>query len=175
MDSGKPILGYWKIRGLVAGMRYQLKYCGVDYDCVEYQQGPAPDFSRQTWFDVKPTLGLPFPNLPYLIHGDFKLTESLAIHVYLAEVYDQSLLGKTAADRARVSMFAGVISGLKMKVTMPCYTTGEKADIITAYKAGMPAILEHKGKNAFLVGDYPTYIDFYFFEMCEMIDAVTEG
>lgn len=109
MDSGKPVLGYWKIRGLASNLRYQLHYMGVEYDLVEYQQGPAPDFSRADWMDKKFTLDLPFPNLPYLKHGDFKLTETMAIHEYLANVYDQSLMGKNAKDKARVQMFAQVI------------------------------------------------------------------
>ena len=28
----KPRLGYWKIRGLAAAIRYQLAYCGVEFD-----------------------------------------------------------------------------------------------------------------------------------------------
>ena len=174
MDS-KPIIGYWKIRGLGANLRYQLKYSGVEYELQEYVQGPGPDFSRADWMDKKFTLGLPFPNLPYLIHGDFKLTETMAIHKYFAEMYDQALLGKNAVDKARVTMFAGVIGGLKMKVTMPCYVSGDKNEIIEAYKAGMPEILKNKGNHAFLVGDYPTYIDFYFYEMCQACDFAVDG
>ena len=34
--SQKPVIGYWKIRGLGANLRYQLKYSGVDFDMVEY-------------------------------------------------------------------------------------------------------------------------------------------
>ena len=33
----KPVLGYWKIRGLAANLRYQLAYQGIDYDMVEYE------------------------------------------------------------------------------------------------------------------------------------------
>ena len=62
-----------------------------------------------------------------------------------------------------------------MKTTMPCYVSGDKNEIIEAYKAGMPTILKHKGENAFLIGDYPTWIDFFFFEMCESIDFASEG
>ena len=173
--SQKPILGYWKIRGLAANIRYQLAYSGVDYENVEYTQGPAPDFSRAEWLDKKFTLGLDFPNLPYLMHGDLKLTESLAIHKYLAEVYDQSLLGKNAVDKARANMCAGVITDLKMKVTMPCYVSGDKNEIIEEYKKRLPPILDNKGDKPFLIGDYPTYIDFYFFEIVQLLKMVTEG
>ena len=33
----KPVLGYWKIRGLASNLRYQLAYQGIDYDMVEYE------------------------------------------------------------------------------------------------------------------------------------------
>lgn len=80
LDKSKPILGYWKIRGLASNIRYQLIYCGVDFEMLEYEQGDAPDFSNQTWLDAKYKLGLKFPNLPFFIDGDFSLTETMAIH-----------------------------------------------------------------------------------------------
>ena len=44
-----PTLGYWKIRGLAAGMRYQMQYSGIQYEMTEYEQGDAPDYSRESW------------------------------------------------------------------------------------------------------------------------------
>ena len=38
----KITIGYWKIRGLGANIRYQLIYSNVDYNLVEYEQGEAP-------------------------------------------------------------------------------------------------------------------------------------
>ena len=66
---------------------------GVDFDMVEYECGDAPEYSRETWTDAKFNLGLDFPNLPYLFDGETKLTETLAIHRYLADKYAPSLLG----------------------------------------------------------------------------------
>ena len=46
---------------------------------------------------------LPLPNLPYLIDGDFKLTESTAIVRYIPRKFGKpELLGKTVEDQARV-------------------------------------------------------------------------
>ena len=35
----------------------------------------APDFDKSCWFDNKFSLGFDFPNLPYFIDGDIKLTQ----------------------------------------------------------------------------------------------------
>jgi glutathione S-transferase len=74
--SGKPKLGYWNLRGRGASLKYFLAYCKVDYEFVEYNT--APDGS--SWFGVKNTLGLAFPNIPYIIDGDVKITENVAVH-----------------------------------------------------------------------------------------------
>jgi glutathione S-transferase len=98
-------IGYWKIRGLASNIRFQLAYSGItDYNMVEYEQGDGPNFDGSAWFGVKPTLGLDFPNIPYLIDGDFKMTEGLAIHKYLADKYKPALLGNDAAQRGQVAM-----------------------------------------------------------------------
>ena len=72
------ILGYWGIRGHVHQIRILLSYVGVPFEDKTYD-------TKESWFDKdKKTLGLPFPNIPYIIEGSFKLTESTAIHRYVA-------------------------------------------------------------------------------------------
>jgi hypothetical protein len=92
-NDTRPTLGYWKIRGMAAALRYQLAYCGVDFKQDLYEQGDAPDFSRQTWLSKKEKLGLDYPNLPYFIDGDFKMTETSAIHQYIADKWAPLLNG----------------------------------------------------------------------------------
>ena len=48
-SAGKPILGYWKIRGLASQIRYELEYLGVEYEEKHYEQGGAPEFDRSAW------------------------------------------------------------------------------------------------------------------------------
>ena len=67
-------------------------------------------------------MGLRFPNLPYLLDGDLKLTETNAIMKYIAHKYGPQLLGGDATTIAKVEMVAGVVGDLKGTVTMPCYT-----------------------------------------------------
>merc|ERR1712153_5558 len=175
MQTDKPTLGYWKIRGLASNLRYQLKYSGVEFEMVEYQQGDAPDFDRSSWMNVKPTLGLGFPNVPYLTHGDFKMTETLAIHTYIAEVWKPELLGKTPQEKARAQMFWNVVFDLKVKTTMPCYTDGNKQTCLDAIAAGMPAIVKAMGDNKFLIGAEPVFTDFFFFEVLQSLINFSEG
>jgi glutathione S-transferase len=52
---------------------------------------------------------------------------------------------------------------------MPCYTTGLPETIIKAIDAVMPNIIKFRGEKKFLVGPNPTYIDFYFFELVNLM------
>jgi len=163
-------LGYWKIRGLAANIRFQLAYSGVEYKMIEYEQkGTAPNFDSTSWFGVKHNLGFDFPNLPYLIDGDLKMTETLAIHRYIADRYKPELLGSDPLVRARVSMVEGVLLGLKNAVTGPCYASRDKVKITTAIKSTVPIVVKYMGESRFLCGDELTYMDFYFFELVQLI------
>ena len=88
---GKLKFGYWFVRALAQPIRHLLAYTGVEFEEVIYT-------SREQWFDDgdKHKLGLDFPNLPYLIDDDLKITESETILKYVCEVSGNTeLLGKT--------------------------------------------------------------------------------
>ena len=87
--SVKPTLAYWDIRAIAQPIRNLLHYAGVEFTDKRYSFGPGSspqelDSIRQHWYKEKFTLGLDFPNVPYWIEGDLKLTHSLAILKYLA-------------------------------------------------------------------------------------------
>jgi len=87
--STLPTLGYWDIRGLAQPIRNLLKLAGVEFNNKLYQFGHGSSVAdlesvAQHWYKEKFTHGLDFPNLPYWIDGDVKLTQSLAILKYLA-------------------------------------------------------------------------------------------
>ena len=90
----KPIFGYWNIRCGPRGSvnRNILNYAGVDYTektyDVETKEG------KELWYlNEKTNLGFAFPNLPYFIDGDFKVTESKAVTLYICEKWAPELLG----------------------------------------------------------------------------------
>ncbi|XP_063423322.1 glutathione S-transferase Mu 1-like isoform X1 [Mytilus trossulus] len=92
------VLGYWKTRVLAQPIRLLLNYVGEQFEDVHYVLGDGPEFSKEAWLSVKHTLGLPFPDLPYYIDGEVKLTQSNAILRYIARKYD--LLGRTTQEVA---------------------------------------------------------------------------
>ena len=102
--ANKIKLGYWGIRGLAQPIRLLLAYTGLEWENVAYVD------PTQWHGNDKQTLGLDFPNLPYLIDGDFKLTESSAIERYVVERSGKTeLFGKTAQESARITQVIGVL------------------------------------------------------------------
>lgn len=70
-----PVLGYWDLRGLASTIRNLLHYKQVEFEDKLFQIGSAPEYDTSEWAATKPTLGLDFPNLPYYIDGEIKLTQ----------------------------------------------------------------------------------------------------
>lgn len=108
MADKKLILGYWGVAGYGQALRYILAYAEADWKDQVY-------VDRDQWFNVdKQGLGIPLPNLPYLIDGDFKLTETTAIIRYLPKRLERpELLGKTVEDQARVDQILGALSDIQ--------------------------------------------------------------
>lgn len=70
-------LGYWGTRGRAQVARLLLAYTGAQWEDVVYSD-PAQWFGND-----KLNLGFDFPNLPYLIDGDLKISEAIAIERYI--------------------------------------------------------------------------------------------
>ena len=168
-----PIIGYWSIRGLVlpyAGS--QLAYSGVKYETVAYN--PGVNYSNAEWLKVSTQnqQGFEFPNLPYLIDGPFKLTESLVIHMYAADKWNPELLGKDPVERARVNMVSSVIKDFKIIVTRPADYQVRDAKLMAIIDQELPKITKFMAGNKFLVGDRVTWVDFYFWEFLQVIKYI---
>ena len=173
-EQAKPKLGYWKIRGFAQPIRLLMKYTNTPFEDVLYVQGDGPEFSRQSWLDVKFTLGLDFPDLPYYIDGDFKITESSAIIRYIAD--KNNLLGKDPETRAWVKMLEDVIvtwRGKNSKATYDPNFEAVKAELMeeveTKYLQKFASILD---KKQWAGGDELTYVDFLLYEYVDVAFAM---
>lgn len=164
-----PVLGYWDIRGLATPIRLLLKQAGIEYEEKLYSCSPPPNFDRSQWLNDKPNLGLDFPNLPYYIDGDVKLTQSHVILRYLGKKY--GLSGKTDEEQMKVDLLATQVYDYHMDFVRIVYNPAFlelKAD----YNKGMPDKMEKLTKflegKQFVAGDYVTYADFVLFEYLEL-------
>ena len=69
--------------------------------------------SREDWVEKREKLGLEVPDLPYLVDGDFAMSESGAILQYVAERSgDASLVGEDVKTRARVQMVGDIFKDI---------------------------------------------------------------
>jgi glutathione S-transferase len=102
-------IGYWNFRGLAQNARLLLAYTNTPFTEVKYELS-----NKDNWFEGdKKNLGLEFPNLPYLIDGDFKLTESAAILKYIIRRSgNNELLGKNIQDEGVIDNILGVTADI---------------------------------------------------------------
>lgn len=174
--KNKPIvLGYWKIRGLAQPIRYLLEYIEHPYQDCLYEQGDAPNFSIECWTSVKNTLGLDFPNIPYIIDDDTKLTDCYAIMIYLSTKYAPELLGQTPEQKGEIDMIYSQLKDIKSAITGPCYVGVDRKILMATAKNKLAPIVKYLGKKDFLTGDTLTFIDFYMLEMCDFVQFLTEN
>ena len=170
IDMGKLILGYWNLRGKGERVRLMLEYLGLNYENVIYHFGGLPDCDQSEWLNVKFKLGLDFPNLPYIIDGDIKMTESWAIMRYLAHKNNNQLYPEPGKQEILCEVSAGVVHDFRTKFMLMIYNKEfetSKQDYEKALPAKLDQFESFLADKSWLAGDKLTFVDFAF---CETLD-----
>lgn len=179
MAENKPVLGYWKIRGLAEPIRLLLWHLDVDYEEVYFEQGDAPHYSREQWLAVKDTLGLQFPNLPYFLDSDYKVTQSFAIAKYIVRKWRPEYFGVTDHEKEQAWVMEGVFSDIKSILTSISYAPDynqHKRDIsVELLKTQLSYLADWLNENTYAAGAHITYLDFFFFELLDNAEAFEPG
>ncbi|CAG2177142.1 unnamed protein product [Oppiella nova] len=156
-------LAYWDIIGFAQPIRYLLKYAGIDFNDKRYV------FSNEKeWQSVKSTLGLDFPNLPYYIDGDIKLTQSLAILRYLGRKHrlvatdDQTLVRQDMAEQQIQDMRDGLFN----IIMNPDYETREADYCTGTLEPQLDLLVKFMGDKEWLSGQL-SYVDFMAYEILD--------
>ena len=147
------------------------RHLGVEYNFKAYEQHvkPGGGWDLSEWTDEKFKLGLDFPNIPYIIDGDVKLTESNACYEYICAKWKPEYLGRDPEERGRLNMFYGVWQNLRNGVVFKCYSgTIDRTANIEAIDKFMPQLYKFMGNNKFIVGDKVTWLDFAHFELINL-------
>ncbi|KAM9255357.1 glutathione S-transferase 2 [Cariama cristata] len=161
-------LGYWDIRGLAHAIRLLLEYTETPYQERQYRPGPAPDFDPSDWTSEKEKLGLDFPNLPYLIDGPTKLTQSNAILRYIARKHH--MCGETEEEMLRVDMLENHIMDLRMSFARLCYNP-DFEKLKPGYLEQLPGKLrelsQFLGSRPWFAGEKLTFVDFVAYDVLD--------
>uniref|UniRef100_A0A2K6B8J0 Glutathione S-transferase n=1 Tax=Macaca nemestrina TaxID=9545 RepID=A0A2K6B8J0_MACNE len=161
-------LGYWDIRGLAHAIRLLLEYTDSSYEEKKYTMGDAPDYDRSQWLNEKFKLGLDFPNLPYLIDGTHKITQSNAILRYIARKHN--LCGETEKEKIREDILENQLMDNRMQLARLCYDP-DFEKLKPEYLEGLPEMLklysQFLGKQPWFLGDKITFVDFIAYDVLE--------
>ncbi|NXX45712.1 GSTM2 transferase, partial [Tricholaema leucomelas] len=161
-------LGYWDIRGLAHGIRMLLEYTETPYQEKRYVFGPAPDFDWSDWTKEKQNLGLDFPNLPYLIDGPVKLTQSNAILRYIARKHN--MCGETEQEKAYVDMLENHFMDFQTRIGDLCYSPDFeklKPAYLEQLLGKLQELSRFLGSRKWFVGDKLTYVDFVAYDVLD--------
>lgn len=169
-------LGYWSVRGYCQPIRLLLEHAGADYEDIRYNIGPAPEYNRDEWLNVKFTLGLDFPNNPFIIDGDVKLTQSIACLRYAGRKY--GLAPKTEAEQVRADLVEQQILDWRGQQAQVFYSPDHEK-LKDAYKEGLKdkiqLLSKFLGDRQWLTGDNLTYVDFLAYEWLDVNRLFSPG
>ncbi|KAL4441321.1 hypothetical protein ABPG74_013616 [Tetrahymena malaccensis] len=123
-ETTELIIGYLEFATRGQTVRYIL-------DLVDYPYTEAKYTSVSTeWEKNKSELGLDFPNLPYVIHGDFSISESQNIVNYLIELTNQQYLYGEGKEKYRVDNIRFVCDDLFSKIYQASKQTEEGKNVL---------------------------------------------
>ncbi|KAM6295237.1 glutathione S-transferase 2-like [Aegotheles albertisi] len=163
-------LGYWDIRGLAHAIRLLLEYTETPYEERRYRPGPAPDFDLSDWTNEKEKLGLDFPNLPYLIDGPTKLTQSNAILRYIARKH--KMCGDTEEELLRVDLLENQIVDVRESFARLCYSP-DFEKLKPAFLEQLPGKLRELsrflGSRPWFAGQKITFVDFLAYDLLDQL------
>ncbi|XP_040088040.1 glutathione S-transferase Mu 1 isoform X2 [Oryx dammah] len=162
-------LGYWDLRGLAHAIRLLLEYTDSNYEEKKYTMGDAPDYDRSQWLNEKFKLGLDFPNLPYLIDGAHKLTQSKAILRYIARKHN--MCGETEEEKIRVDVLENQATDTVNDFIMLCYNPEFeklKPQYLKEIPGKMKLYSEFLGRRPWFAGDKLTFVDFLVYDLLDI-------
>uniref|UniRef100_A0A8C5P8S0 glutathione transferase n=1 Tax=Leptobrachium leishanense TaxID=445787 RepID=A0A8C5P8S0_9ANUR len=162
------ILGYWDIRGLAHAIRFLMEYTKTPYEEKVYVAGEGPDYDLSQWLNEKEKLGLDFPNLPYLIDGDVKLTQSNTILHYIGSKH--GMCGKTEEEKIAVSLVENQAMDFRMRLVAITYNPNFetlKGPYLEKLPVELKCFSKFLGNRSWFVGDKITFVDFVMYDCLE--------
>jgi glutathione S-transferase len=156
----KITLGYWGFQGLAQPTRYLLAFLELDWTDKQYT-------SDDEWKADKESIGFDFPNLPYIVDGSAKITESSALLRYLPiRAKKPQMLGGNETDQVLVQQLLGVLVDCRTPLVEAMWAPKDKFEQTrdeNFEKKALPkltSVEKFLGDKDWLLG-YPTIADVY--------------
>ncbi|XP_074119026.1 glutathione S-transferase Mu 4-like isoform X2 [Sminthopsis crassicaudata] len=163
------ILAYWEIRGLAHPIRLLLEYTGTPYKELLYNYEKCSDYDKNEWFKDRYTLGLDFPNLPYLIDGNTKITQSNAILRYIGRKH--KMCGDTEEEKVRVDILESQAMDFRMQLVRVCHDPNFE-NLRLIYLQQLPKTLQlfshFLGTRRWFAGKKMTFVDFSMYDILDL-------
>ncbi|XP_063729154.1 glutathione S-transferase Mu 6-like [Symsagittifera roscoffensis] len=166
-------IGYWSLRGLGEPVHLVLEYLGLRYEKKTYHYH-IEDF--QEWFAKdKLEIGMDYPNLPYLIDGDFKVAQTLTVLKYIGRKY--GLFGSEDIQKlAKQEEVLDNIHFLRVEWAIMCYGEDYETKRAEYYgEQGMRNFADHMsyfekvlGRQTWLAGENVFVGDFYMWHLLDI-------
>jgi len=157
-------LGYWGgFKGVAEPVRLLAEYTGLKYHEKNYFFD-----KKEEWFaGDKQTLGFDFPNLPYIIDGSEKLTESDTLLTYIVQKSGRKdLLGKDEKTAVKLVTLKGVLADLQKDFRSlhgPDFAKNQDQVFNDKIFPRLDNLSKFLGDKKFFVGDI-TVFDFVFYQ-----------
>uniref|UniRef100_A0A3Q0RAA0 glutathione transferase n=1 Tax=Amphilophus citrinellus TaxID=61819 RepID=A0A3Q0RAA0_AMPCI len=147
--------------------RLLLEYTGEEYEDKHYTCGDAPNYDKTCWTSVKDKLGLDFPNLPYLLDGDRKITQSNAIMRYIARKHN--MCGETEDEKVRVDIMENQSMDFRNGFVRMCYINFDetKPEYLKTLPSTLKQFSDFLGNRKWFAGDKITFVDFIMYELLD--------
>lgn len=159
---------YFKLKGRAEVTRFVFAQANIPYtdDRVDPKDWPALKEST------------PYGSMPILEIDDFRITGSIIIPRYLAELPEFNLAGSNAIENTQVAGVADFLHDLESAVVKVPYAKEEEKEAVTKnfiekdvpkFFGKLESLSSSTGTSGFLWRNKLTWADFYFYELYEWI------
>ncbi len=192
MQSNANItLGYWGIRGLAQPIRFLLICAKVPFSEIRlgvHQNGTLMNKEEEDedWQQLRSTLTMPFPNLPYLIDKSdgesVRLTQSNAILRYLARRFD--FYGDSDLERSEIDVLQDEAYDFRNQIIKTAYTLGDEYheafkdfsnNALPRYLDSFEKYLTGRNNQKYFVGNRLSLVDFVLYELLWQMTLMVPG
>ena len=187
--EAKLELGYWAIRGLAQPIRFLLAYAKAPFSEVRLgvnQDGSLIAEESADWESHKQTLGVAFPNLPYLIDTSgptkIRLTQSNAVLRYLARRFD--FYGDCESEQITIDLLQEEAYDFRNRIVKAAYALGDAYPAafteftdtaLPRYLDGFESYLSKREASSHFVGTRTSLVDFVLYELIWQASLMVPG